>query len=892
MKRTLLLSACLSAVLGISAQTWKLNEMPDEAFAQGGDHQWAFEKYTYETGAFTYFETFEEFSTCNYVDIYQPERVGGQLFQDIDKDMVINGEFTWAQTKRKAWYDTEWTTPSRTDANAKFVYVARADMLDNIFEVCGNQQYTAVVSFVVPDDGFYAVDGTVIRQDGANLKALHLIPRFRIKGAKELSPKNGIMFDFPFGEGGEMIEGVTDNKLVDGYAQRYTPQQPTAFDFAFAAKAGDVVSFEVNYDEFSTSAWPRDYYPRTFYRQLDVRQVDEATATASEHFYNPYDGSAAEEVTARIEYYEAFLAEMEFGTEPGMYAQSAYDEFAALCGAIYSAIDDGTLNATNVAGYIEQLDATWQRLEASAIVIDFGAIGNERLFYSTGSLQDGDLEVHNQPEVMAENTNNPWGFYARVVANGTFEQLVNHDTNNMSKESAWYRGANQWFYITDGGSMHPMTDRAPGIMFTALEDGIYRLDLSLYRPNPNANVENPLYVRWFHLYDGAETAATDQAVLSEQYGSVAGDGEGGKKPINMTLYASLKAGDRLFFEIDCYTSGRNSSAGTQILSLSACRNISDTEPITAAMAEASGELFLSPYTTGDCTLLRATIAEAEQLLATTEVGDAQGQYPAAAAETLQQVLAEAKANVVKEGDPNLTQSVVDAMNRSLQEAIGAYQLARIPFTLQPSGEYAFATQKDGVEKYITRNNQGSGQYYYANVFDMTGVEADMERLGVGVESFIWNFTVAPVEGTNEVTITTADGYMTPDGYIKMYEETYDENGNPVAPVLPTFRLVKANADEELFAIQRVSDGLYFGNYFNWASPYNKIATSATPQFIWYLVSGMDNPVGVNQVVATAKAVRSEYFDLAGRRVSSAQPGIVIRRTTYADGTVRSEKVLK
>ena len=134
--------------------------------------------------------------------------------------------------------------------------------------------------------------------------------------------------------------------------------------------------------------------------------------------------------------------------------------------------------------------------------------------------------------------------------------------------------------------------------------------------------------------------------------------------------------------------------------------------------------------------------------------------------------------------------------------------------------------------------------------------------------------------------------MTPDGYIKMYEETYDENGNPVAPVLPTFRLVKANADEELFAIQRVSDGLYFGNTFNWASPYNKIATSATPQFIWYLVSGMDNPVGVNQVVATAKAVRSEYFDLAGRRVSSAQPGIVIRRTTYADGTVRSEKVLK
>ena len=172
MRTILAIIACLSASLTANAQTWKLTELSDGAFAQGGDEQWSFEKFTYQTGSYTSFTMFGGHSTVNYVDIYQPERVGGIRVQDIS-GVVPNGEYTWANNTRQAWYDTEWNDeePTRTHANEKFVYVSRLAELDNAFEVCGNKQYTPSISFWVPADGFYKVEGSIIRQDGANLNS-------------------------------------------------------------------------------------------------------------------------------------------------------------------------------------------------------------------------------------------------------------------------------------------------------------------------------------------------------------------------------------------------------------------------------------------------------------------------------------------------------------------------------------------------------------------------------------------------------------------------------------------------------------------------------------------------------------------------------------------------
>lgn len=886
MKKLYTLVASLALAAAASAQTWQLSQMTDETFAVGGDAQWSFQKYDLETGVFSTFEYFDEQSACNYVDIYQPERAGGQLFQDIDKEMIISGEYTRALTDRNAWHDTDWTAPSRTDANAKFVYVSRAEMLDNAFEVCGNQQYNAVISFTVPADGCYSVNGTVIRQDGANLKAISVVPRMRLKGTTTLDAAISRVASFPFGEGGEFIDGVTNYRLADGYEQRFTPQQPASFTFAFKAKADDIVSFEVSYADLTPSNWPRDYYPRTFYRQLDIQKVDEATAAAAEVFINPYDQSTINLLTDKLSDYEDLLTELPVGSNPGEYPYSDVTEFDELCADFYDLIQDGTINATNVNEYIRMLEEAWEKLMASKVIMDFDVEGNYRLFASAGRPADGDLELKNDPAAMAANEDTPWGFYGRVVNTGVFERFANHDAGNLAKEDAWYRGANQWYYITDNGSLHPLTDRAPGIMFTALQDGVYRLDLSVYRPNPNPSVENPLYIRWYHLFEGAETAPTDQAVLSRQYGSVANDGEGGKAPIDMVLYANMKEGDRLFFEVDCYTSGRNSSAGTQILNLSAGCMISYDEPITAEYAAASGQLFLNPYGTGDCTALREAIAEATELIASTVVGTEPGQYPEEAQQALAAVLAEANEYAALEGGPSLTQSVVDQMTNTLLQAIQAYKDARIPYTFQPTGDYGIRFAAN--DKFITRKNQGNGDFYYADLINLDGVYAEMNRVGIELEDFTWTYSITPVEGTTAVTITTADGYMTPDAYIALTPEDDSEF------VLPTFTFVRETPDADVFAIRRNSDGLYWDEGIAWKSPYNKINTSDVPKFIWTLdATTIDQAVGISAPASVSRQLSTvSYYDLSGRRVSATTRGLLIRRVTYADSTVQATKIVK
>ena len=50
-----------------------------------------------------------------------------------------------------------------------------------------------------------------------------------------------------------------------------------------------------------------------------------------------------------------------------------------------------------------------------------------------------------------------------------------------------------------------MTNFAPAIMFTAPKDGVYKVNFGCYRPNPNASVENPLWIRARFMSNGTET---------------------------------------------------------------------------------------------------------------------------------------------------------------------------------------------------------------------------------------------------------------------------------------------------------------------------------------------------------------------------------------------------
>ena len=567
----------------------------------------------------------------------------------------------------------------------------------------------------------------------------------------------------------------------------------------------------------------------------------------------------------QLDAYTDRLSALMPGENVGEVPETEWNRFDQLLQQMALWLEDGTITDDNAAQYLAQIEDAWQQLEATIVRFDISAEGNYRLF-SYKLQPDSTYLVENNPYAVAENTNQPWGFYARVVADGQLEQLVNHDEGNKSGETAWYRGSGAWFYITDQGAMHPMTNRAPVIMFTAPADGVYRMDLTLYRPNPNPSVENPLYVRWYHLYGGADNVAqTDQAILSQQYGSVQNDGQQGKRRISTTLFAYLMEGDRLFFEIDCYTVNRNSSAGTQVLNLTAVSHITDEQPLTVADAQASGQLFVNPYASGDCTLLRQTIAQAEEALATTTVGTEPGQYPEDVHQQLLVALEEARTAVQNEGDPNQTQGQVDAINRALQQALQTYLDSRNPVTLQPQGE--FSIQLAGTERFLTRKDLATtGTHYYAAIADGAAVEADMEKNVKTLDQYTWTFTFTPAEGTTGVFITTEDGYLTADGYVRI--------GDPSeAPVLT---LACAQPGDELFAIRR-PDGLFWNNSFAWKSPYDIIATSASPQYIWQLSSATLTAIDGVEAGPTANA-DSRSYDLSGRPLTSTlKKGIYIRQ---------------
>lgn len=858
MKKIFILLSALVATVAASAQTWKLLDMSDEQFAQGGDQQWSFQKFSYETGEYSNFTLFDDGSTVNYVDIYQPERVGGMLIQNLE-NVYANGEMTKTYWRRNAWYDTAWEEPTRENANAKFIYVSRLPELDNAFEVIGNQQYTSVISFSVPADGWYKATGSIIRQDGANLKAINVVPRFRYKGVAQIDPEVTMGLAFAFGEGGSQLPDAANTSLADGANQRYTAQQPTSFAFAFRGKAGDIVSFEVNYKSLPPSGWPRDYYPRSFYRELTITEVSEETARAEEYLSDPYDETVLENVTATIDQYRDRLSELETGSDVGCVPEADWLAFDNLLTQFEALLEDGTINASNAQNYINDIEQAWKRVLASIIRFDPAAQGNYVLFHSSGNIGEESFKVESDEEAMAENTDQPWGFYSHVVANGTLEKLENHDESNMLKEIAWYRGANQWFYIGHKGQMHPLTDRAPAIMFTAMEDGIYYLGLTLYRPNPNPNVENPLYVRWYHMQAGTESVATSNAILSAEYGSVANDGEGGKKPVSTAFYANLKQGDRVFFEVDAYTSNRNSSAGTQILDLVAYSHTTDDEPITGALAQESGLLFINPYAAGDCTQLKAAVAEAEELLATTVAGTAPGQYPEEARQALQATLESARACIQLEGDASLTQGVVDDMTRTVLEAIEAYKSTRVPTVMQPEGEYSIRLA--GTDKFLTKKNAADDTHYYAAITDYVGVEADAAKNNVEMDQYSWTFTFQPVPESTGVTITTPDGYLSNDGYVIILPT---DTETEVA--LPVFTLVKENAEDEVFAIRRESDGRYWNSTMSWKAPYDIIATSETPLYIWTLSTATLTGVENITTAQTAGRKSNAVYDLTGRRI--------------------------
>lgn len=894
MKKISFLSLFLTLALCAGAQTYSISNLTLGQFC-GDAAPFGFAKYTVGQG-YSAFTQCGDSSTCNYVDVHQVEYAGGRIICEID-GVVNAGENTWASNIRTAWFDQSFKDV-RTDSKGKFVYVAFDPREGYGLEMNGNDEQTAAITFTAPADGWYQFSGSVIRQDiNTGFGTLALQPTFRYATAPEerLEFGNPIRYTSTCGE----IEGFEGNSNLDaGGHRRYVAQEPTEFTFAVQAQAGDVVTLELNVAGTGmSSGWARDYQSRSFLQKLNVEIVDEDAAAEAGFCVDPYGPIDEDNIFAVADSLTGVASDLEIGDEYGQCPKEAYDAFMAAVEAFWQAYDDEVINVLNADSYLQVLRTAFNKMMASCIMYDLNCEGNYVLVNSV----DGAINYVDD-DAMSYNGDQPWGYAYHDLGTGAYVKFAGHDTNNKSGVSAWYKGSGDWLYVTDSLSIHPTATQAPAIMFTAPEDGVYRVMYTCSRPNPNPSVVNTMYLRSYFLKSGTESVAKTNDIFSTPYGNVSEDGEGGKALVSGDFFVNMKAGDRVISEEDCWTVNRNSSAGTQFWQYIVLSRLNEEEAYTAKYANESGIFFYNPYEAGNPAVLQAALDAANAAIAAVgeaNIGDESGKYDFAVYVQLNDLMMTAEGAIVAatNGDSTWDQLALNALAQQLTDKTAEFADSRLPFEKIIEGTWSI--QLTGTNKFLTQKNQGEADYHYAGFltaevvwaddaqtevssYPAGSIGADIEKNGMQWEAYDWTFTFSADTVSGGTQIRNANGYLCGDGYVVRVA--------PEEPAGTGFRFWTKEKDDEAFAIQRLSDGKYLGGAFTWKSPHDMISIYDKPQYLFNLsentITAIEEAVAEQPTLADTR-----YYSLDGRQVSGADKGIVIRVSTYTDGTVQVEKRL-
>ena len=423
------------------------------------------------------------------------------------------------------------------------------------FETYANPKYAGVVSFTAPADGYYAVSGTIVRQDCFKLNPLHLVPRFRKQGIETVDSAVTMGFAFAYGDKCGELENFSNTGLLEGGQPRFKAQEPVDYSFAFYAKKGDVVSFETSAAKhYLYTTWVRDIYGRSFFKKLDIETIDKATAEAMENYVDPYNMDGVQEFIDKMGKYETEVGMIEgndelVGVGYGKYSQEAINKFYEEVAELYEAYLNGAINGMNVAIYDKKLEEIWNTFQNSKANFDYTVEGNYVLF-----TDDENIKYVQMPITADTNNDQPFGYYYYDVKTGQYGKFSTFANTKGGKEG-WCRSTGEWMYINYDGDCHPLNDKAPTIMFTAPADGYYKVGITVYRPNPNMKVINPLYIRARMVteVESVLSCPKDEEMFSKEYGHVENDGMQGKAPVDLDFYVHLKEGDRiaadLFFKI-------------------------------------------------------------------------------------------------------------------------------------------------------------------------------------------------------------------------------------------------------------------------------------------------------------------------------------------------------
>ncbi|GAB6011313.1 T9SS type A sorting domain-containing protein [Viscerimonas tarda] len=666
-KNLLLASIMMLFSFSLFAQTYDLRQMTPATFQAGGGPEWSFERYTYASGDYKALTLYTDSSVVNWYDIYVPEWINGVKLGEAE-NLAIGGDNIWQANKRFAWADS--IRPAGRPALTYWPYVSED------FEVYPTKEATSIISFKAPANGYYKVNYTLQRQDGGVGIPLKALTRFRYKGETKVNALSTMSNEVSFGDNSTQIDyGDAVWADIRETLPRFTPNTPESFVFAFKAEANDIVSFEIDCRQIpivQTSSWARDAWGRTNWKELKIEKVSESEAKGVTSYCDPYDDSALDPMWEAYDELEAYVNNANIGYEYGQYPPTAVAIVQALLAEINTMYDNNAITGMNAVVYLAKLEEAKIVFDASKITIDYTAQGNYRLFPYT------EEQAAEHAAIFSKDVASVWDFGTYVPTNGVYKVFgIEGGTYNASGQwknaNAWYDGAGEWMFVASDGNIHPTTTKSPVIYFTAPVDGVYRVGATIRRLTINPNLQNPFWARFRFLPEGASTIAKEVTMgFDVEYGNRnAGDG---LVPKSSDFYVNMKAGDRITFEEDAYTSNSNGNGGSIWDRLYVLSTEDGDHYYSTADAEASGAYY-NPYgAAGDFTELSALIGEANAFIATVTIGDEAGSYPEAAKEALETAIAKSQALV---SAATAAQPFIEIEITSLKAALATFKGSKI-----------------------------------------------------------------------------------------------------------------------------------------------------------------------------------------------------------------------
>ena len=144
------------------------------------------------------------------------------------------------------------------------------------------------------------------------------------------------------------------------------------------------------------------------------------------------------------------------------------------------------------------------------------------------------------------------------------------------------------------------------------------------------------------------------------YGSVAS----GKatEPVESSFFVNLKKGDKITFEMDAYTSNRNSSAGSVWNKVYVLTTADGEKPFSEQDAVNSG-LYYNPYKSGDFTNLKSLLEEVNLFIKMSDFGDELGKYSVSVKQSVDDYILNIVNDLIE--DDNVNQKQVDECYNTL-----------------------------------------------------------------------------------------------------------------------------------------------------------------------------------------------------------------------------------